>query len=80
MGEFQHEKLKALMKEKGITQYELAGMMHIKPNTLNSKLNGVRPFNTKEIMQICGILGISAKQMVHYFFPIKYKDKKETEE
>lgn len=71
MKRFKHEKLKALMGEKGITNEELAKAISMSYRTICRRLSGENFFNTREIMRICNFLGISAKQMPLYFFPIK---------
>ena len=50
--------LRRKMAEAGYNQAELAQKIGISRNTLSAKINGKRPFNTDEILDICNILGI----------------------
>ena len=52
-------KLKGKIVEAGYSQRSLAVELGMSKNTLNSKVNGKIPFNTKEIEQICEKLGIT---------------------
>lgn len=51
-------KLLGIMAERRVSQRMLASMMGVSKNTINAKMNGVRPFDTDEAITICGILGI----------------------
>lgn len=44
----------------GLTHYELAKLVGMSKNTLSNKLNGHSCFNTKEIDDICNVLGIES--------------------
>ena len=68
---FDHSKLLGRMREKGITQEELAAIVGIKPSTLSFKLNGRSKFTTNEILAICDALGILPDAIPKYFFAIK---------
>ncbi len=71
---FEHKKLRALMEEKGITNEELGKVIGVSERAVRRRFAGEVLFNTREIMRVCNFLGISAKQMPSYFFPIKKKD------
>lgn len=51
-------KLKGKIAESGYSQRSLATELGMSKNTLNSKVNGKIPFNTKEVEKICDKLGI----------------------
>lgn len=50
--------LKAKMKEKGVTQAEVANMIGISPNSLSRKLLGKRDFRLSEVLMLCDVLNI----------------------
>lgn len=52
-------KLKAYMVEAGYTQRELAKEAGMSVNSLNMKINNVRPFDCEEAKTLCKILGIT---------------------
>lgn len=52
-------KLIGLLAEKNISQRELAQMLGMNKNTVNSKINGKTPFDTGEATKICEILDIT---------------------
>jgi transcriptional regulator with XRE-family HTH domain len=52
-------KLKGRMVEAGYTQRTLAIAAKMSENTLSSKLNERRPFNTDEVLVICDLLHIT---------------------
>ena len=43
----------------GHNQASLAGAIGLSKNTLNAKINGKRPFNSDEIIDICQVLEIT---------------------
>ena len=51
-------RLKGKLREAGFSQRSLANSLGIGRNTLNLKINGKVPFNTKEVEEICEKLGI----------------------
>ena len=59
-------KLKGLLKEKELSQEQLAKKMGITAQTLNAKLNEHRAFTVDEVKKICNILEIDNPQL--YFF------------
>ena len=62
------EMLKARMKEKQITQKEMANVLGIAPPTVSQKLNGVRPMDLEEAEKIADKLDISSSEFGYYFF------------
>lgn len=62
------ELLKEQMKEKGITQKELAEAIGIAPPTVSQKLNGVRPLDLAEARIIADKLEIDAGDFGKFFF------------
>jgi len=62
------DKLKGLMREKRITQSELAEKLGIKPCTVNQKLNGKRCLTLDEAEIIADVLSINAGDFGKYFF------------
>lgn len=68
---FDYNKLLGLMREKQITQTDLARQIGNTAATLNLKLNNKAKFKQSEIVQICEILGIDGDSIGAYFFTIK---------
>lgn len=62
------DKLKGLMKEKRITQSQLAEKLGLKACTVNQKLNGKRDMSLDEAEAIADVLGIEAIDFGKYFF------------
>ena len=50
--------LKGKIIAAGYTQKDIANMMDMSLNSLNSKINGTRPFDTDEVSRLCDILSI----------------------
>jgi transcriptional regulator with XRE-family HTH domain len=65
---FNNSKLLGRMKERGITQEQLAKEIEKDKSTVNSKLNGKYAFTAKEIDDICKVLDISNSEIGDYFF------------
>ncbi len=53
-------KLNGKIAESGYSKTQLSAELGMSVNTLCDKVNGKRPFNTKEIVSICQKLGITA--------------------
>ena len=51
-------KLLSVMAGKGFSQRALSQEIGMSKNSLNEKINGKRPFNADEAMDICEALGI----------------------
>ena len=62
------EKLKARMKEKGITQKQIADVLGVAPPTISQKLNGIRPMDLNEAKTIADELEIDSADFGIYFF------------
>ena len=62
------EKLKARMKEKGITQKQIADVLGVAPPTVSQKLNGIRPMDLNEAKTIADELEIDSADFGVYFF------------
>ena len=62
------DKIKGLMKEKRITQADLAEKLELKPCTVNQKLNGKRDLSLDEAEMIADYLGIDTGDFGKYFF------------
>ena len=63
-----YAKLLGRMRQKSLTQTELAEMAGISPCSLNLKLNNKREFRQSEIHAICAALNIDVQQIGAYFF------------
>lgn len=68
---FDYNKLLGLMKEKQITQSELAAKIGNTTGTLNLKLNNKARFKQNEIIEICKILDIRGDEISAYFFTVQ---------
>ena len=64
-------KLLGRIKERGLTQGQLAKLISISSNSLSSKLKGRSQFNPIEISNICHELDISNDEIGDYFFTPK---------
>ena len=62
------DKIKGLMREKRITQSDLAAKLGIKPCTMNQKLNNKRDMSLDEAEKISAELNIDAGDFGRYFF------------
>lgn len=65
---YDYSKLLGKIREKGMTQVELAKEIGISEATLNFSLKNKRPFKQDEIIRICEILGINLESVETYFF------------
>lgn len=61
-------KLKAKMKEKAITQKDVAKALDISTCAFNLKINNKRPLFLEEADKLCIILSISDDEFRNYFF------------
>ena len=62
-----YDKLKGKMRERRITQEELAKIIGVAPSTLNFKLNGSCEFKASEMRKIAEVLDFAGK-IDEYFF------------
>lgn len=65
---YDYSKLLGRLREKNLTQEQLAKAIGKDKSTLNLKLNGRFPFTAKEIDDICKALDISNSEIGEYFF------------
>ena len=65
---FNYSKLLGLLKEKGMTQEDLAVIIGRTTATLNLKINGKASFTIDEMDKIRESLGIAKKDIGKYFF------------
>lgn len=61
-------KLKGLLREKGITQADLAKFLELSQPTVNQKINNVRPMTLDEAEKLSTMLEIDAGEFGVYFF------------
>ncbi len=66
-----YSKLLGKMKEKGITQSELAKQIGISETSLNKKLNGGSQFRQEEMLKILDCIGVNIESVSLYFFAKK---------
>lgn len=59
-------KLKGIMREKNVTQQELADKLGISVQSFNSKINGRTAFTIPEAINIIEILGISNPKEIFF--------------
>lgn len=62
------EMIKARMKEKNVTQKDIANILGIAPPTVSQKINGVRPMDLNEAEVIAKKLDIMPSEFGRYFF------------
>ena len=65
---FDYSKLLGAMREKGLTQEELARKINMSPSTLNIKLKNKGFFNVREMIRILYVLNINIEHINSYFF------------
>ena len=70
---YDYSKLLGKIKEKGLTQENLAKKIGITPGSMSEKLNNKAYFKQKEIFMIIQILGISISEVGEYFFTQKVR-------
>ena len=69
--QFEHNKLKGRIKEKGFTQEDVSKHLDIAPSTFSVKINGNVFFNQEEIEKLASLLKIPDEQYKEYFFTLK---------
>lgn len=72
-----YSKLLGRLKEKSLTQAEVAKMIKVSPSTLNGKLNGHVEFSQSEIRNLCIVLGIQDSDIPAFFFTEKLEKSQE---
>jgi transcriptional regulator with XRE-family HTH domain len=65
---YNYSKLLGKIKEKGLTQSQVAEAIGKNESTLSIKLNGKFFFTTAEIDAICDLLDIAPDEIGSYFF------------
>ena len=68
---FNYSKLLGRLKEKGMTQEDLATIIGRTKSTISLKLNGKASFTIEEMDKICKVLDIAKKDIGKYFFDKK---------
>jgi transcriptional regulator with XRE-family HTH domain len=66
--QYNYSKLLGRMKEKGLTQSQIASALDKNESTISSKLNGKFSFTVVEIDAICKLLDIGNDEIGTYFF------------
>lgn len=66
--EYNYGKLIGKMREKKVTQSQIAGLMGISVGTLCGRFNNRTPFSQEEIESIVNILAIDPAEIPDYFF------------
>lgn len=64
-------KIKGLMREKNITQSDIAKHLGIAQTTVCQKINNIRPMYLDEAKAICDLLNIESDKFGAYFFADK---------
>lgn len=65
---YNYSKLLGLMREKGITQEELAKRIGISSTTLNKRLKNNSQFQQDEMKEILSTLGLTIEDVVPIFY------------
>lgn len=60
-------KLRGRIREKGLTQKDVAEMLNVSETTVGAKINNKRPITLDEADKISEILGISDGEFVSFF-------------
>lgn len=58
-----NDEIKNRMRERGITQTQLAKMSGMEYRTLTARLNGTTDFKVRELVDICSLLHIRIKDL-----------------
>lgn len=66
-----YSKLLGRIRERALTQAEVAQKIGVSPATLNKKLRGHTEFTQSEIGSLCKLLGVCDKEIYAYFFAEK---------
>ena len=62
-------RLRALFRERGLLDSEVAVAVGMQPQLLSRRMRGVAPWLSSEISKICTALDISQSEVGFYFFP-----------
>ncbi len=71
--------LREKMREKNISQKEMAALIPMSESHFCKKLSGEYPFKQSEIVRICEILDIDAGEIHAYFFTEKVEKTQQTQ-
>lgn len=63
-----YSKLRGKIKEKGLSESELAKAINLSASSLSCRLNGKVDWSVPEIRAICDVLGIDRSDISEYFF------------
>ena len=58
-----YDEIKDKMRERGVSQTQLAKMSGMAHRTLHSRLNGTTDFKVRELVDICSLLHIRVKDL-----------------
>ncbi len=65
------DKIKGRMRERAITQADVAKYLGLAQPTVNQKINNVRPFDLNEAEKLAELLQINSGDFGEYFFASK---------
>lgn len=71
MKKVDYSKLLGRMREKRMTQADVARKIKVSPATINGKLNGHVEFSQSEIRNLCSVLDIRDAEIPAFFFTEK---------
>lgn len=63
-----YSKLRGLIKEKGLSESELAKEINLSSSSLSLRLNGKVDWTVPEVRAICDVLQIDKSDISQYFF------------
>ena len=78
--QFDYSKLLGRIKECGKTQKSLSEEVGMGEGTMSLKLNNESFFGQKEMLKICDVLGISYTEIGTYFFALKVRKVRTSDE
>ena len=64
----EYSKLRGLIKEKGLSESELAKRINLSPSSLSCRLNGKIDWTVPEVRAVCDVLNIDKTNIGEYFF------------
>lgn len=62
------QKIKGIMREKSLTQADVANALKISQPTANQKINNIRPMKLSEAERLATLLEIEPRDFGTYFF------------
>lgn len=63
-----NEKLKMILKERGIKQTAVAEALGIKITTFNAMLNGTTSLKVETLIKVCDFIGMPSENFFNYEF------------